>query len=194
LGLLLAGNETTAAALSWALVEAAGHPAAWQQLRDDPAAHTGAFIQETLRLHPPAWGIPRSPTRAGCTLPADGVQVRIRRGQVATIYLRGIHQHPRIWADPTRFDPARHTTQRGQNQRWLLPFGLGPRGCIGQHLALAELDVALPALARHGDITVEGTPSEDANFSLRVRGGLRGRFTPSVATSSPGATRAPFRR
>lgn len=62
----------------------------------------------------------------------------------------------------------------------MLPFSLGPRGCIGQHLALAEMHLLLPLLARHGDITVDGPIVERPIFTLRVEGGLRGRFTPAV--------------
>ena len=61
----------------------------------------------------------------------------------------------------------------------MIPFGLGPRGCIGQHLALAEMSAVLPALARHGSLSVDGPIEEDANFALHVRGGLTGRFTES---------------
>ena len=55
-------------------------------------------------------------------------------------------------------------------------FGLGPRGCIGQHLALAELNAVIPSLARRGDVSIDGPVVEDASFALRVRGGLRGRL------------------
>jgi cytochrome P450 len=58
----------------------------------------------------------------------------------------------------------------------LLPFGLGPRGCIGQQLALAEMYAVLPALARHGDVVVEQSVNENPRFALRVDGGLKGRF------------------
>ena len=64
-----------------------------------------------------------------------------------------------------------------RQERSLIPFGLGPRGCIGQHLAMAEMVAVLPILARHGDIRVEHDISEDASFAMRVAGGLRGRFT-----------------
>jgi cytochrome P450 len=181
LGLLLAGNETTAAALSWALVHGARNPNAWEQLRADPTRCSQPFLTETLRLTPAVWGIPRVPTRAGVTLSARGCTSRARRGQVATIYLRGMNRDPQRWPDPLCFDPSRHDPARPAGDatragRALLPFGLGPRGCIGQYLALAEMEAVLPALARRGDVTVDGEVVEDASFALRVRGGLRGRL------------------
>jgi enediyne biosynthesis protein E7 len=183
LGLLLAGNETTAAALSWALVHGARNPEAWRQVRMDPARHVPPYVTETLRLTPAVWGIPRVPTRAGVTLSAGGAVSKARRGQVATIYLRGMNRDPSRWPDPLRFDPGRHDAARpdadaARPLRALLPFGLGPRGCIGQYLALAEMEAVLPALARRGDVVIEGEVVEDASFALRVRGGLRGRLMP----------------
>jgi cytochrome P450 len=177
LGLFLAGNETTTAALSWALVHGAQAPQEWAKVAADPQQHTMPFLNETLRLHPAVWGIPRSPTKAGTTLTTDGNPFRVRRGQVTTIYLRGMHRDPTTWDEPLRFDPTRHECGAKEQQRSLLPFGLGPRGCIGQHLALAEMSAVLPALARLGTLTVDGPIAEDANFALRVRGGLRGRFS-----------------
>ena len=140
---------------------------------------------ETLRLSPAVWGIPRVPTRVGVGLAAGAVTTRVRRGRLATVYLRGIDRDPSIWRDPLRFDPSRHDDGAKEQHRALLPFGLGPRGCIGQHLALAELHVVLPALARRGHVNLVGTITEDANFALRVQGGLTGRFT--TGTTDGGA-------
>ena len=176
LGLFLAGNETTAAALSWALVHGARPPAAWVKLRDEPDRQTVPFLTETLRLTPAVWGIPRTPTAAGVTVTAEGVATRVRRGQLATVYLRGINRDPITWPDPLRFDPSRHHVDSREQQRALLPFGLGPRGCIGQHLAMAEMSAVLPALARHGTISIEGTVTENPSFALRIQPGLKGRF------------------
>jgi cytochrome P450 len=174
LGLLLAGNETTAAALSWVLVHAAQHPDLWDELRRDES-RVDAFVAETLRVSPPAWGLTRTPTRGGVSLRRDDGPVRVRRPGVVTVYLRAIHRDASVWPDPLRFDPTRHATD-GHGVRTLIPFGLGPRGCIGQHLALAELRAITPALARRGDVEISGPVVEDASFSLRPRGGLRGRF------------------
>lgn len=184
LGLFLAGNETTAAALSWVLAHGAMRPDEWHKVRAEPEPHTMPFLMETLRLTPAVWGIPRTPNRAGVTLTAGGVTTRIRRSQLATVYIRGINRDPNIWTDPLRFDPSRHVTEAKERERTLIPFGLGPRGCIGQHLAMAELRAIVPALARQGDITVEGSITEDASFALRVGNGLTGRFTsPRTPTS-----------
>lgn len=177
LGLFLAGNETTTAALAWALVHGARSPDEWRRVRDEPERLAAPFVMEALRLNPAVWGIPRTPTKAGTTLTSGDVTVRVRRGLPVIAYLRGINRDPNTWADPLRFDPAHHLASGPEQHRALLPFGLGPRGCIGQHLAMAELNAVLPALACHGDIETDGTPSESPAFALRVSGGLHGRFT-----------------
>ena len=180
LGLFLAGNETTAAALSWAVVHGAAAPQEWTKVRDDPDRFTSPFLTESLRLNPAVWGIPRTPVKPGVMLTAGKVTTRVRRGQLANIYLRGINRDTNVWTDPLRFDPARHDSDTKETRRALLPFGLGARGCIGQHVALAEMIAVVPALARRGDVVVDGHTREDAGFALRVGGGLRGRFTAST--------------
>jgi cytochrome P450 len=177
LGLLLAGNETTTAALLWMLVHGARQPAAWAKVAQDPQRHASAFVTESLRLTPAVWGIPRTPTKTGVTLTSGGAAARVRRGQLATVYLRAINRDATRWPEPLTFDPSRHDAETKEQKRSLIPFGLGPRGCIGQHLALAEMNAVLPALARRGVIEIDGPASEDASFALRVRGGLEGRFT-----------------
>jgi cytochrome P450 len=181
LGLFLAGNETTAASLSWSLVHAARHPDDWRRVRDDPQRWSLPFVHETLRVTPAVWGIPRTPTKPGMVVRAGGTQMLVRRSGVATINLRGIHRDPLVWPDPERFDVTRHDPTHDEadakeKQRGLLSFGLGPRGCIGQQLAIAEMRAVLPALARRGDLVVDDAIVPDPEFALRVRGGLRGRF------------------
>lgn len=174
LGLLLAGNETTAAALSWSIVNAARHPHEWERLRTDADA-VRPFLDETLRLTPAVWGFARRPKMRGATL--DGH--RIGRNEVVTVYLRGMNRDPLRWVDPLQFTPNRH---RGDSplDATMLSFGLGPRGCIGQHLAMAEMLAVLPALAKAGTFALDpsgGELVEDASFALRVRGGLRATMT-----------------
>jgi cytochrome P450 len=186
LGLFFAGNETTGAALAWALVHGANAPEVWTKVRAEPERHTLPFLTESLRLNPAVWGIPRTPNRAGVAVSSAGITTRVRRGQVTTVYLRAINRDPRIWVDPLTFDPSRHDDDSKDRQRALIPFGLGPRGCVGQHLAMAELSAVIPALARHGNIAVDGTITENAGFALRVSGGLNGRFVRASNGSTNG--------
>jgi len=175
LGLFFAGNETTAAALSWALVHGARNPNEWTRLAVEPE-RAPLFVNETLRLTPAVWGLTRSPTRRGVTLQAGDHTVSVRRTEVVTVYLRAANRRASTWPDPLRFAPDRHLATDPQPSRALLAYGLGPRGCIGQHLATAEMTTALPILARHGNIAIDDDVTEDASFALRVAGGLRGRF------------------
>ncbi len=176
LGLFLAGNETTTAALCWALAHAASAPVEWARVRED-LNRVPFYVDETLRLTPAVWGLPRTPTKPGVVLNDGANQVRVRRGQPVTVYLRAINRESSIWSEPLRFDPSRHEHSDRNQQRSLIPFGLGPRGCIGQHLALAEMHSVVAALAQKGDVRIEGAIVEDPSFALRVKGGLRGRFT-----------------
>ena len=175
LGLFFAGNETTAAALGWTLVHGARHPNEWQRVRDGPE-RARLFVDETLRMTPAVWGFPRTPTRRGATIHVSGTDVPIRRSELVTIYLRGINHNPANWPHPERFDPDRHRTPENEKNRGLISFGLGTRGCIGQHVATAEILAAVPLLAHHGSIHVKENIREDANFALRIAGGLRGTF------------------
>ncbi len=183
LGLLFAGNETTAAALSWMLVHAAAHPGEWQRLCTE-SGRARYFVAETLRLSPPAWGVVRTPTRRSVPLRAGNASARVRPPAVVMLYLRGIQRSATYWHDPLRFDPDRHTDQRSDTTHGFIPFALGPRGCVGQQLALEELRMAVVPLAARGDV-VTGAVEEDASFALRPRGSLRGRFVPRDRAARP---------
>jgi cytochrome P450 len=193
LGLLLAGNETTAAALSWMLVHGARNPDEWTRLRTEPD-RASAFVAEALRISPPAWGLTRTPSTGGVRLQAGSESVRVRRPGVVTVYLRGIHRDPTLWNEPNRFDPDRHVDPTRAQDRGLIAFGLGPRGCIGQHLALAELHALGPALARHGRVILTTDIEEDASFALRSKHGLRGSFVVDAPATNDELFRNPGAR
>src|SRR6185437_14631790 len=125
-----------------------------------PGRWTTPFIDETLRLTPAVWGVPRVAAVRGAEISAGGVSMRMSRSLPVTIYTRGMQRRIAVWPDPLRFDPARHLAEDKEQQRSLIPFGLGPRGCIGQHLALAEMRAVVPALARHGDVVLDGPAVE----------------------------------
>jgi cytochrome P450 len=95
---------------------------------------------------------------------------------MVAINVFGMNRDPTVWPHPSAFDPSRHGQLSKLQERALIPFGLGVRGCIGQHVALSELDAALIALSRHGDVAVVGTPVAHPTFSLKVRGGLHASF------------------
>jgi cytochrome P450 len=175
-GLFGTGNETTAAALTWAVVYGATNPGEWTKLRDNPSSAPN-FAAETLRLSPPAWGIPRSPVGVrSAEMVAGPFRVRVWPLQMVAINVYGMNRDETVWPNASTFDPRRHQQLSKLQERSLIPFGLGVRGCIGQHMALSELDAALTALSRHGDVEVDGTPIGHPTFSLKVLGGLRAKF------------------
>ena len=104
-----------------------------------------AVLDETLRLYPPAWLITRRSLEpdslAGHHLPADALVV-------ISPWL--VHRHEAVWPDPERFDPARFLgpAREGALRRAYLPFGMGPRLCIGRDMALLEGTLVLADLAR----------------------------------------------
>ncbi|MGH9029140.1 MAG: cytochrome P450, partial [Acidimicrobiales bacterium] len=179
LGLFAAGNETTAATMGWGMTFGADHPEEWAALRDDPTA-AEPYLHETLRLRPQAWGIGRSLKRQLSCVPVGSERYRVRPHHGIVINVWGINRDPKLWPNPTSFEPLRQRSLTKDQERASFPFGLGPRGCIGQQLALAEMLAVLPLLARHGDIRIDGTPVPDPVFTLRVRDGLRGRFTAPI--------------
>lgn len=150
LGMLLAGNETTALALAWAVVQGAKHPLEWAKLRTD-ATFAEPFITESMRLTPSVWAFSRQ-ARRGATI---GGHRTGWNSLTAVVYLRGMNRRPDLWDDPLTFRPDRHREADSSHKRSMLAFALGPRMCIGMHLAMAEMCAVLPALARLGDVTLQ---------------------------------------
>ncbi|MEV5973377.1 cytochrome P450 [Streptomyces sp. NPDC051921] len=153
--LLVAGHETTAGTLTWLYLLLDRHPeareralAAGAEGSPERRQAVQAIVHETLRLHPSAWLLPRCATEddviAGYTVEA-GTDVFV------CPYLT--HRDPVLWPDPERFDPERFTTagRRPAHPGSYLPFGIGPRACLGLQFALREattlLEHLLPAFA-----------------------------------------------
>jgi cytochrome P450 len=156
--LILAGHETTAVALFWSLYLLALAPAAQERLAaeaafdprsaDDSAldrlAYARAVLDEAMRLYPPAFAIVREARGpdvvAGC---------EVRRGTLVVVSPWVLHRHRRLWRAPDSFDPERFLPGAPPIDRFAyLPFGVGPRVCIGAHFALTEATLVLAALVR----------------------------------------------
>jgi cytochrome P450 family 135 len=143
--LLVAGHETTATALAWALERLARHPAAWARLREEVAAgeedYLDAVVKETLRPRPVIPIVLRhlkAPMRiGGWDLPA-GVTV------VPCIYL--VHRDPAVYPEPLAFRPERFIESPAGTYTWI-PFGGGVRRCLGASFALFEMKTVLRVIA-----------------------------------------------
>jgi cytochrome P450 len=184
---LLAGHETTAAALAWTWYLLARHPAVEARLRaevdtvvgdrtptveDLPAlSYTRMVVEETMRLYPPVWGIGRQ-TIGEDTLGGYRVPAKV----VVSISPYVTHRHPACWDDPERFDPERFTPERaaGRSRFAYLPFSGGPRLCIGSEFALMEAQLVIAMVVqRYRLALVPGRVVEpEVRLTLRPRGGL----------------------
>lgn len=163
LSFIVAGHETTATSLAWALDDLHRHPAALARLRDalaglgdapTPEALAAcplleAACQETLRLHPPVPLVPRKLTRElafkGFALPA-GVSL------AACPYLA--HRRPETFADPLAYRPERFLERTFSPFEWL-PFGGGSRRCLGAAFAMYEMKIALATLLQSAELRLE---------------------------------------
>jgi cytochrome P450 len=137
-------------------------------------AYTRAAFDETQRLFPPAWGIPRLAVEAD-----DLCGYRIEKGKMVVVSQFIAHRHPRYWENPEAFEPARFLPEKSQNRPLFayFPFGGGARKCIGNHFALMEAQIITASLAQRFAPEFAGDdPDLDPTFALRPKNGLRLRF------------------
>lgn len=156
---MLAGHETTATALAFTLQLLARHPDVQARVHREADAvlqdetlpgdvvrampYTQQVLKETLRLYPPAYAISRY-TATGDVV--TGTEIPPESNVFVGTY--AMHRSPHVWLDPARFDPDRfrpEEVERRHRMAWL-PFGAGPRTCIGAQLATVELTVAVALL------------------------------------------------
>ncbi|GAA4507089.1 cytochrome P450 [Hymenobacter ginsengisoli] len=186
--LLVAGHETSANALAWALYLLAHHPAAQDKLvaeiaHELPGGRPPEFadlprlpyalqvVQEAMRLYPPAWIMDRVATE-----PDEFQGQPIPKGTLFSLYLYGLHHHPALWPDAEAFRPERFAAgaQPPPPAYGYLPFGSGPRLCVGQQFALTELQLVLVQTLRRYGVEPAGTavPSMSPLITLRPGGAL----------------------
>jgi cytochrome P450 len=157
---MLAGHDTTATALTYALW-ALGHHLDMQdrvaaevaQLGDRELTpddvprlqYTSQVLNESLRLCPPAAGVGRIAVR---DIAVDGY--RVEAGSLVAIGINAVHRDPALWERPQVFDPDRFSPENSKNRdRWqFIPFAAGPRSCIGEHFAMLVTILALATIVR----------------------------------------------
>lgn len=191
--LIIAGHETVASALTWTWYLLSQHAGVQNQLDQElqqvlggklPTSEdlsdlpiTRMVFQESLRLYPPAWMISRKALQRD-QLPDSRLEMshEIRAGGLVVISPYVIHRHPHYWDNPERFDPWRFSPQRENDQPRFayIPFGGGPRLCIGDSFALFEARLIIASIAQSYRLQlVPDHPVEvEALVTLRPRDGL----------------------
>jgi len=182
---LVAGHETVASSLTWTWWLLAAHPDVQQRVQAEVDTVLGgrapgvpdlpqlvyvrAVVDEALRLHPPGWVISR---RADAPDTVGGVP--IAEGSVLIISPWTTHRHPAAWSDPDRFDPDRFLPGAPSPVRGgYLPFGAGPRLCIGRDFALWESVLLIARVLQSFDVRPAGPPPRTrALVMARPDGGL----------------------
>src|SRR5271169_3119351 len=194
--LLVAGHETSSNGLSWLLYLLSSRPDCLERVRQEfdsvlgeaPLSHADVpkfefatqVIQEALRLYPPFWMIDRmavADDRVG--------DVAIPRGSMVIVHVYGAHHAPRYWQNPENFDTERFTkaNEKLRTPFTFLPFGAGPRGCVGGNYAMLQILMILSDLLRKYDFqlapgqTIEARPM----VILRPKHGIRMTFTNTIA-------------
>jgi cytochrome P450 len=183
----LAGHETTAKALTWTLYLLARSPEWAAALEDEIARVTGGeairaehidglvrvrqVVKESMRLYPP---VPIMSRQAVADATIDGRAVKAGTSVLMPIY--AIHRHARRWDDPDVFDPDRFSPEReAQIPRYqYMPFGAGPRICIGMTFAMLEATTMVATMLQHARFeVVEGhEPLPMARVTLQPKGGM----------------------
>ena len=202
LTLLLAGHETTANALTWTWYLLAQNPEAADKLEREvrevlgdraPDAldlpnlrYTRMVVEESMRLYPPAWAISRN------TIADDEIGgYRIPRKTSVIICSFITHRHPAFWENPDRFDPERFSPARaeGRPNFAYLPFGGGPRICIGNGFAMTEAQLVMATVAQRYRLGLAPAYPVELHplITLRPRHGMRMTLHPVDAGASAAA-------
>ena len=194
---LIAGHETTGSALAFTLHLLGRHEEAQERVRTevrgagvagstfddvDRLPYTVQVINEAMRLYPPAHTVVRRAVEE-----TELLGYRVEKGRIVAVNIWGIHHRPTLWPDPFRFSPERFASDHtgGERSRRAsgyshLPFGGGPRACIGEHLALAELVAAVATVVRRYRLrSLVEAPDTEVDLALRPHGTLPCRFEPA---------------
>jgi cytochrome P450 len=188
--LLLAGHETTANTLAWTLYLLAQNPEQQSRLEAEVRTvldgrmaeaaslyrlpYTQMALMEAQRLYPPAWAIGRKALR---DFEVSGYRIPAGTNIIVSQWV--LHRDPRLYPDPERFDPERWREEvagrRSLPKFAYLPFGAGPRVCVGASLALTESALVLATLIERFRFSLASAGPVKAfpSVTLRPRQGLR---------------------
>jgi cytochrome P450 len=161
---MLAGHDTTATALTYALWALGHHRDIQDRVAAEAAAigdreltpedvprlgYTVQVLREALRLQPPAAGVARLATR---DIAVAGY--RVESGSIMAVGIYALHRDPTLWPEPLVFDPDRFSPEASEGRdRWqFIPFLAGPRSCIGEHFAMLETTLAMATIVRSIEI------------------------------------------
>lgn len=181
ISLLIAGHETTATALSWLFILLEQHPKLKAKLLSElqhiqsprvsleeveALQFTKCCAQEALRLYPPFWIMGRVASQDDELL-GHG----IKKGDRIQINPYFTHHNPRYWESPEEFKPERFLPENISkvNEYCFIPFGKGPRTCIGNHFAMFEMLVGIFQLFRHFDLEITNAKSIKPDFRITLR-------------------------
>lgn len=152
---LIAGYEAASSALQWVMVLLMKHPEVIDKIREEPGDEfCEAVVMETLRLYPPAWSVFREPLNDTAI---GGVTLKAGSTIILPIWL--YHRDPKYWLESYRFHPERFL-DKSTNLSAFMPFGVGPRVCIGRSLAVMETKIILKILLKN--INFRSINSEDS--------------------------------
>ncbi len=186
LGFIVAGHETSALALTWSIYLASAHAPTAERIRAEVAAVAGdepigpthveqlvftrQVVSEAMRLYPGALQLYRI-----CVRPTEVAGIAMKPGDRIVIPVYALHRHTLYWRDPHVFDPDRFAPGEPTPDRHVyMPFGAGPRICLGAAFAMTELVVVLATLMRGADFAV--APGHrvwpGAGLTLSPEGGL----------------------
>ncbi|ESR25697.1 cytochrome P450 [Lutibaculum baratangense] len=203
--LFLAGHETSAAALGWALYCIANRPDIQQAMREEVRTVLGDgeprfgdmkrleltrnVFREALRLYPPVAYFSRDTTRD-----EQLAGVEIAAGSPLTVPVWLMHRHTEFWRDPNGFDPHRFASEETREAQRLtyMPFSMGARVCVGAAFAMQEATLVLAELVRAFEIrpVVGHVPQPVSRLTVRSENGIRLHLTPIEANSEPLASGA----
>ncbi|MBC9796862.1 cytochrome P450 [Sinomicrobium weinanense] len=160
--LFVAGHETTASALTFTLFLLANHPEELERARAESLRlknseealealgkmeHITCCIEESMRLYPPVWVMDR------ISLEDDTVEkYAVKKGTLFGISVYEMHRNPEYWEDPETFNPGRFSENGNKRNEAYMPFGAGPRLCIGNNFAMYEMMLAVNTIINTFDI------------------------------------------